>query len=97
MSNALLVLAQSDWNDHHDIGDGWWIVMMVGMIAFWVIVALAVVWAVRHWSATTSTDRRDPDGDDPLKILDRRLAEGEISIEEYARRRNLLAGGPGTA
>ena len=97
MSNVLLVLAQSDWNDHHDFGDGWWIVMMIGMIAFWVIVALAIVWAVRHWSSTTSTDRHDPDGDDPLKILDRRLAEGEVSVEEYSRRRDLLAGGPGTA
>ena len=89
MSNALLVLAQSNWNGHHDLGDGWWIVMMIGMVAFWVVIAVAIVWAVRHWSATRP-EAAAMAGGDPQRILERRLAEGEISVEEYTRRRDLL-------
>lgn len=95
MSHALLVLAQSDWNHHNDVGDGWWIVMIIGMAAFWVFVAVAVVWALRRSSAKSPADDDSrADGERPLQILERRLAEGEISIEEYARRRELLTRGP---
>jgi uncharacterized membrane protein len=37
-------------------------------------------------------------GADPLAILDRRLAEGQISVEEYEqRRKTLTASGQATA
>lgn len=76
----------------HDVGAGWWILMMALMILFWGLVVAGVVWLVRGapesrapFSATRET---------PLEILDRRLAAGEISPEEYADRRRLLDESP---
>ena len=92
MYGALLVLAQSDWNGHHDFNDGWGIAMLVVMVAFWAVIAVAIVWAVRQWTSSTHAPMGSP-ADEPLRILDRRLAEGEITVEEYTRRRDLLGGG----
>jgi len=39
---ALAPLVADDFGDH--MGDGWWAVMMIGMLLFWALVALAVVW-----------------------------------------------------
>jgi putative membrane protein len=72
---------------HHDWGGGWWIVMMLGMLIFWGVVIVGGVWLVRDLAG-----RRPRRGEDPaaLEILDRRLAEGAISIEEYGERRRAL-------
>ena len=74
----------------NDIGTGWMIVMMLGMIVFWGVVILGVVWLLRE-----AIGRREqaPSGD-PLGILDRRLAEGQISVEEYEERRRVLGARP---
>jgi len=72
-------------------GDGvsWWgwLVMAVGMVAFWGL----IVWAVWAFAAAL---RRPPEGRgpvDPRRILDERLARGEIDPEEYRRLRDLLS------
>jgi putative membrane protein len=74
------------------IAELFWVALVV---AFWVaIIALIVVairWLIRQ-------DRRSTDGgslpraDDPLEILRRRYAAGEIDDEEYQRRRKMLTG-----
>ena len=91
---GLVLLAQRDWDDHMDIGDGWWVVMMVGTLLFWGAVAVAIVWGIRAFAA----DRRGPSdsggADSALAILDRSLAEGKISVEDYERRRRVLTGQP---
>jgi putative membrane protein len=80
-------------DDHHDFGDGWWIVMMIGMVLFWVLVAVGIVWLVRNLQGGTgSLGRGEPT---PLAVLDRRLAEGAISVEEYEQRRQVLLGSSG--
>lgn len=85
---ALLVLADQDW-DHMDWGAGWWIVMVLGMVLFWGLVAVAVVWVVRELGRGGS---RTPGREDPLEVLRQRLAEGQISVEEYEERRRVLGG-----
>lgn len=88
--NALaLLFADSGW-DHHmdDWGAGWWIAMAVMMIVFWALVIVGAVWLVR--SLATGRERG---GGDPLAVLDHRLAKGEISVEEYRERRELLSEG----
>ena len=81
---ALLPLA--DWGMHDgDVGTGWMIVMMLGMAVFWGGIAVAVVWLLREAIGRSRSD-------DPLEILDRRLAEGKLSLEEYEQRKRHLGG-----
>ena len=91
ITSALLLLAQGDWDGHMDggWGGGWWIVMALGMVLFWGLIIVGIVWAVRELSGSRRHDRGEPDA---LAILDRRLAEGAISPEEYGERRAVLTG-----
>lgn len=68
-----------------DIGTGWMIVMMLGMALFWGLVVVGLVWLLRE---SIGRNRHDP-----LAILDRRLAEGQISVEDYEQRKKTLRGG----
>lgn len=68
----------------HDFGWGGWMTMLLGMAGVWILVALVVVALLR-------SDRRPGAGaDDPREILERRLARGEIDVEEYQRRLDAL-------
>ncbi len=79
---ATTVLADS-WGFHHgDVGIGWWIVMMLGMVVFWGAIIALVVWLVRGGGGS----RSEP----PQGILRRRLADSAISVEEYEQRRSAL-------
>lgn len=75
------------WND----GWGWgaWLMMTVGMIGFWglvawVIVTLARGASVRGASVPRATERS------PEDILAERFARGEIDADEYTARRDAL-------
>ena len=77
-------------------GGGWpfWEValMWVGMIAFWGL----LIWGVYALvvSATRKPDRgRDPQVGSAARILDERLARGEIDVDEYRRLRDLIGSG----
>ena len=63
--------------------------MMIGMGLFWLAIILGVVWLVRD-----SLDRRQPEvpSENALTILDRRFAEGTVSLDEYKQRRDVLTG-----
>ena len=60
-----------------------WLLGTIGMIAFWGL----IIWAV--WYFVTGANRRpDPDRTSPgdaKRILDERLARGEIDTDEYRR------------
>ena len=64
----------------HGIGWGWWLVMSIGTVAFWGLVIYAIVWLVRG-QPSQPPDQRPRER--PEEVLKRRLAEGEISIDEY--------------
>lgn len=68
------------WNNGH-MGTGWGVVMMLVMLAFWVLVAFAVVRFVR----STETRKAPPE-----QILAERLARGEIEPEDYKTRLTAL-------
>ena len=77
-------------------GAGWpfWEValMWVGMVAFWGL----LIWAVYALvvSATRKPGRdRDTQPGGASRILDERLARGEIDAEEYRRLRDLIGSG----
>jgi putative membrane protein len=85
-SLSLLLFADT-WGMHDgDVGTGWMIVMMLGMVLFWGLVVVGIVWLLRE---AIGRNHHGPGGD-PLAILDRRLAEGQISVEEYEQRRKIL-------
>jgi putative membrane protein len=71
-------------------GWSWWAasLMWVGMIAFWAL----VIWVV--YAVVTSESRRGDarPADEARRILDARLARGEIDPEEYRRRLDAMAG-----
>lgn len=72
---------------HGDFGGGWGVVMMIGMIVFWAAIVVLAVWLVRGVA-----DQRAPERKGPLEILQHRLAQGEISVEDYDRLREKLTG-----
>ena len=72
-------------------GLGWlgWTVMSVGMVAFWGLVAWAIVAMVRTKDSGGSTGPARPED-----VLAGRLARGEISTDEYVRARRLIDAHP---
>ncbi len=94
IKTALLPVAHM-FDDHHDWGDGWSALMVVGMVAFWAVVIVGGVWLVRELGSRRHSSG-DAGGVTALEILDRRLAEGEISVEEYAERRRALLDAEGS-
>lgn len=91
--NAVLtvLLADNSWDMHGDVSTGWMIVMMIAMVLFWGAIILGIVWLVRgaagggwHWGG----ERKET----PSEILERRFAEGSISVEDYHQRREVIAG-----
>jgi putative membrane protein len=70
-------------------GGHWW-GMLIGlavMIAFWGV----IVWAIWYFATSVlrQPEQRTPP-DDAKRILDERLARGEIDPEEYARLREVM-------
>jgi len=68
---------------------GWWIVMMIGMVVFWGLIIAGLVLLIRYLAAQTPA-RAVPGT--PVDILNRRLAAGEISTEEYENLRRKIEG-----
>ena len=60
--------------------------MMIGMGLFWLAVIVGVAWLVRD-----GFDHRQQQPEETaLAILDRRFAEGAVSLDEYRQRRDVL-------
>lgn len=70
------------WDDGW--GGGGWLVMTLVMVAFWGLVAWAIISAVRGSSSTSGHQRSAED------ILAERFARGEISKDEYNERLDAL-------
>jgi putative membrane protein len=62
--------------------------MMIGMALFWGAIILGIVWLIRNG---TEPRQRQPE-ETALTILDRRFAEGTVSLDEYRQRRDVLTG-----
>jgi putative membrane protein len=61
--------------------------MWVGMIAFWGLLIWGIYVVI---SGTTRRPGGRDHGDDARRILDARLARGEIDAEEYRRLRDMI-------
>jgi putative membrane protein len=90
-----LLLADS-WGMHDgDVGMGWWIIG----VPFMLLMMGGMMWMMMRGmgggsspdSAATSESPGTPES--PVEVLERRLAEGDISVEEYRARRAALVKG----
>jgi uncharacterized membrane protein len=79
-------LADVTWNHMNDWSVGGWLLM----VAFWALIIVGIFWLIR---AAAGPDRESHQ--DASEILERRLAQGEISTEEYRERSAAL--GPSTS
>jgi putative membrane protein len=77
----LIPLATWDGDD----GPGWWIVFPP---LFWLAVIVGIVLLVRSRRGGPPWGGRDRETG--IEVLERRYAEGEISLEEYRERRSVL-------
>ncbi len=76
-------------------GAGQWLAMGAVMVVCSVLVTGLVVWAVRAYG-NGATSRSDGIGGADRVLADR-YARGEIDEEEFARRRGVLGGSPGSS
>ena len=78
------------WGYGMGYGMGWWMwaLMALGTIGFTVVVAYVVLAVIQGGPTPPAA----PTTMDPLRLLDERLARGEIDAEEYQRTRNVLTG-----
>lgn len=70
-----------------DWDGAWGVVMVIVMVLFWTLVIAAAVWLIRE---LTRARPHPAQGEDPRQILERRLADGSISVDEYRERRQEL-------
>jgi uncharacterized membrane protein len=97
VNTAQTLLLADSWgmHDNGDIGMGWWIIG----VPFMLLMMGAMMWMmIRGMGGGSSTDSSaagedSPTDESPLEILERRFAEGAISIEEYRARREALVNG----
>jgi putative membrane protein len=87
---AIIPLADS-WGMHDgDVGMGWLIVMVPLML----LMMGGMMWMMmRGMGGGSAPSGSSGTTESPVDILERRFAEGEISIEEYRARREALVNG----
>ena len=69
----------------HDAGTGSWLLMIGGMLVFWGLIAWVLVTLVRGRDSTQNAGPASA-----LDVLDRRLASGEITVQDYEARRQAI-------
>lgn len=79
------------WYDGHGSWGGW-LLMALAMLAFWSILLAGIVLIVKSTRSNSAHDTTAHEPDDGLRVLDERFARGEIDVEEYTRRREVLRG-----
>jgi putative membrane protein len=70
-----------------------WVLMILCAVVFIGAIAWIVVALTRQRSASTQPPASMSGSSSARRILDDRLAKGEIDIDEYTRRRDLLSSG----
>ncbi len=66
-----------------------WLAVVIAAI---VLVVLGIRWLLQQGGVARGGGSAAPRADDPLEILRRRYAKGEIDDEEFNRRRTVLGG-----
>ena len=78
------------WGMHGDVGMAWWIVMVVVIALFWGAIIFGAALLLRRTVHGRPAERDET----PTGILDRRFAEGAISLQAHEERKQTLASAP---
>lgn len=89
MEIAQIIPVADTWGMHGDVGWGWMIGMMIVMVLFWGAIIFGAIWLIRATVGGRPEERRES----PTELLERRFAEGAISVEDYRARRKVLVNG----
>jgi putative membrane protein len=73
----------------HNMDTGAWVFMVLANIVIWGLIIVFIVWLVQDLR-TRPHRHHVTYGASASEILDRRLASGEINVEEYQRLRTTL-------
>ncbi|MGH2796379.1 MAG: SHOCT domain-containing protein [Thermoleophilaceae bacterium] len=74
---------------------GWGIGMMIFMSVFWVLLVAGAVWLAVTLARSQGIDsgRGGPHAGTALRILEERLARGDIDVEEFRARKAAIEAG----
>ena len=72
---------------------GWGAWMMLVMSLAWITIVVAIVWLAVRLFRPDGTGDAKPNSRPALRILEERLARGEIDVEEFRTRSAALAEG----
>jgi putative membrane protein len=90
------------WGMHGGLGAGWWTGMVIMMVLFWGVIIIGAGWLIRGGSNRGPWGfdcwpwmgrQTEPPTETPTDVLERRFAQGAISVEDYQARRKVLADG----
>ena len=73
----------------HNMSAGAWVFMVLGNIVIWGLIIAFIIWLAQDLR-TRPYRHHVASGASASEILDRRLATGEINVEEYQRLRATL-------
>lgn len=93
MNVAEIIPLADTWGMHDDVGWGVMALMMVVMVLFWGAVIFGIVWLIRSVAGGggQAPSRETPvTRETAVQILERRFAEGGVTLEDYRARREVL-------
>ena len=73
-----------------NVGWAWWVLMSIGMVAVWGLLIYAIYMVLRGPAPERTGNSPEP----PEVTLQRRLAAGEISLDEYEQLREAVEADP---
>lgn len=76
------------WNGHMTTGG--WIISILWTLIVFALIAGAIAWLVAELSGRNATTRGATYEGSAREILDRRLAKGELTVEQYKEVRETL-------
>ena len=95
MNIAQIIPLADTWGMHGDVGWGWMTLMMAVMVLFWGAVIFGIVWLIRSVArgGPGSSGETLASRESPVQTLERRFAEGALTLEDYRARREVLVHG----
>ena len=95
MNVAEIVPLADTWGMDGEAGWGWMVLMMGSMALFWGAVILGIAWLIRGAARGGPAARGETTvgRETAVEILERRFAEGALTLEDYRARREVLLNG----